>query len=86
MASGVYIVPPFGTYFSAITFSLTCGLHSAGCRTTFALASDVCPLVGEVGPGACAGFLPTGKVPAHWRIELGLAPVMGSAKSLLNHV
>ena len=33
------------------------GLLSAGCRVVVPLAFGVCPLVGEVGLGACVGFL-----------------------------
>ena len=47
-------------YFSAISFCLTfsvCGLHSAGCRIVVPLVSVVCPLMGEVGLGACVGCL-----------------------------
>ena len=36
------------------------------------LASDVCPLVGKVGPGACAGFL------VGWK---GACPLVGRAGS-----
>ena len=45
--------------FSIVSFCVTfsvCGLLSSGCRI-IVLASGVCPLVGEVGPGACAGLL-----------------------------
>ena len=45
------------------------------------LASRVCPLVGEVGPG----FVQTSSwerlVPAHWWVELALTPVVGRAVS-----
>ena len=34
-----------------------CGLCSAGCRTIVLLASGVCHLVSEVGPGVFQGFL-----------------------------
>ena len=57
---GVYLVPFFATYFSIISLCLNfcvCGLLSTGCSTVVPLASSVCPLVGVVGPGACAGFL-----------------------------
>ena len=57
---GFYLVPSSGTYFSVISFCLTfcvCGLHFSGCRIIAPLAASVCSLVGEAGPGACAGFL-----------------------------
>ena len=57
---GFYLFPLPGTYFSAISFCLTfcvCGLYSSGCSFVFPLGSGVFPLVGEVGPGVCAGFL-----------------------------
>lgn len=57
------LVPLSGTYFPAISFFLTfcvCGLHSSGYRSVAPLASSICPLVGEVGPEACAGFLVRG--------------------------
>ena len=56
----LYLVLSSGTYFSAVSLCLTfcvCGLHSSGCRAVVLLASGVCPLVGEIGLGACAGFL-----------------------------
>ena len=65
-----YIVPSFTIYFSVITFCITfcvCGLLSTGCRIVFPLACGVCPLVGEVGPGTCAGFLVGGTgIALHW--------------------
>ena len=54
------ILPFSATYFSVVSFFLSyCvyALLSAGCRVVVPLASVVCPLVNEVGPGACAGFL-----------------------------
>ena len=39
-----------------ILFNLL-GMRSAGCSFIVLLASVVCPLVGEVGPGACVSFL-----------------------------
>ena len=60
-SSGVcYCSFVFGIYFSTISFCLTffvCGLLSAVYRIIVPLASGVCPMVGEAGPGACAGFL-----------------------------
>ena len=56
---GFYLGPSSGTYFSAESFCLTfciCGLHTTGCKIVFPLAFVAC-LMGEVGPGACAGFL-----------------------------
>ena len=46
------------------------------------LASGVCPLVGEAGLEACAGFLVEGLVPVHWWVELGLGPLVGRAVSM----
>ena len=43
------------------------------------LASSVCPLVDEVGTGACAGFL-TGRLVSSL-LELGLVPLIGRAVS-----
>ena len=57
---GFYLAPSSAKYFSVIPFCLTysvCGLLSTGCRVVVPLASGVCPLVGEVGQGACVGFL-----------------------------
>ena len=34
-----------------------CDLLPIGCRVLVSLVSDVCFLVGEVGPGTCVGFL-----------------------------
>ena len=45
-----------------------------------ALASGVCPLVGEVHSGACAGFLVEGNV-ALWVVELGFVLLVGRAVS-----
>lgn len=56
---GLYLVSSSGIYFSVVSFCLSfcvCGL-SAGWRLIAPLPSGVCPLVGEVGPGPCAGFL-----------------------------
>ena len=44
------------------------------------LASDVCPLVAEVHPGACAGFVVEG-TGALWWVELGLVVIEGRAVS-----
>ena len=60
---GFDLVPSSGTYFSSVSFCLTfcvCGLHFSGYRFVASLASDVCLLVCEVGPGACMGFLVDG--------------------------
>ena len=57
---GFYLVPSSKTYFSATSFCLTfcvCGLLSTGWKTVALLSSGVCPLVGVIGPEACAGFL-----------------------------
>ena len=57
---GFYVPPSSASYFSVISFCLTYCFYvllSTGCRVIVPLASVVCPLVSEVGPGACAGFL-----------------------------
>ena len=82
---GFYLVPlsVTQTYFSVDSFCLTyCvyGLLSTGCRIVVPLASGVCPLVGEVRPGACAGFLVEG-TGALWWAELGLVLLVGRAVS-----
>ena len=72
---GFYLVPSFAIYFSVISFSLTfcvCGLLSTGCRIAVPLVSGVGSLVGEVGPGACVGFLVG---------ETGACPLVGRAGS-----
>ena len=51
-----------------------CGLWSLGYRIVFCLASGICPLVGEVGPGACAEFLME---------ESGACPLVGGVGSCL---
>ena len=55
-----HLAPSSGTYFSVVSFCLTycvCGLLFAGCSVIVSLACGVCPLVGDVGPGACVAFL-----------------------------
>ena len=55
-----YLAPLSATYISVISFCLmycVCGLLSVGYSVVVPLASVVCSLVGEVGPGACVGFL-----------------------------
>ena len=57
---GFYLVPLFGTYFPAVSCCLSfrvCGLLSIGNRIIVIFASDICHLVGEVGPGDCSGIL-----------------------------
>ena len=49
-----------------------CVLCSPDCRIVVCLASGVCPLVVEVDPGTCAGFLLEGT---------GAFPVVGGAGS-----
>ena len=69
-----------GLYFSAFSFCFAicvCGLFSVGCRFVAPFSSGDCPLGDEVDPGACAGFLMGGTVPAHWQVELGLIPLVG---------
>ena len=44
-------------------------------------ASDICPLVGEVGTGACAGFLLRGTGACPLLGRAGLFPLVGSAMS-----
>lgn len=56
-----------------LTFCI-CGLFSAGYRIVV-LASGVCSLVGEFGPGACSDFLVEGSGPAHCWVELRLVPL-----------
>lgn len=58
-----YLVSSYATYFSAISFCLTlpvCGLCSSVPQTAVLLVSGACLLVGELCPGACAGFLARG--------------------------
>ena len=50
-------------------------------RVVVPVASGVCPLVGEVHPRACAGFLWEGQMPVLLWVELGLVPLMGRAVS-----
>ena len=57
---GFYLAPSSATHFSVLSFCLTyhvCGLFSTGCRILVYLATSICPLVGEVGPGAYTSFL-----------------------------
>ena len=54
---GFYFILSFTICFSVISFVLNCGFFSAGYRVVVPLASDVCPLEGEVNPGTCVGFL-----------------------------
>ena len=63
-----------------VTFCIG-GFHSIGCRIAAPFSSGVCPLVSEVGPKSCAGFLVYGLVPAHWLGELGLTPLVGKTVS-----
>ena len=81
---GFYLAPSSATYFSVASFCLTyCvyGLFSTGCRVIVALASVVCPLVGEVGPGACVGFL-VGGTGAYTLVDRAESlPPMGRASS-----
>ena len=81
---GFYLVPSSKTYFSTTSFCLTfcvCGLLSANWRIIGTLASGVCLLVGEIGSEACADFLVKGLVPAHWWVDLGLIPLVGTVMS-----
>ena len=39
-----------------ILSNIVCGLCFSSCEFVVPLASVVCPLVGDVGPGDCAGF------------------------------
>ena len=60
---GFYLISSYATYFSAISFCLTlpvCGLCSSFPQIVVLLVSGVCPLVGELCPEACAGFLARG--------------------------
>ena len=65
---GFYFVPSSGTYSSSVSFCLTfCvyGVCSADCWIIIHSASAICPLSGEAGLEACAGFLIGVLVPAH---------------------
>ena len=53
----------------------------SGYRFVVPLASAVCPLVGQVVPGVCAGFLVGGTGAYSWWVELGLVPLVGRATS-----
>ena len=55
-------------------------LLSIGYRIVIPLTSGVCSLVGEFGPGACAGFVVEG-TGALWWVELGLVLIEGRAVS-----
>ena len=60
---GFYLAPLSAAYFSVISFCLNyCiyGLLPVGCTVVVPLLSVDCPLLSEVGPGACAGFLAGG--------------------------
>ena len=75
---GFYLVPLSGTYFSAVLFCVTfcvCGLCSIVCRVVVPVASDVCPFLGEVGPGACTRLLMGGT---------GACSLVGGAVSCLS--
>ena len=75
---GFYLVPLSGTYFSAVSFCLTfcvCGLCSIVCGVVVPVASDVCPFLGEVGPGACTRLLMGG---------IGACLLVGGAVSCLS--
>ena len=55
-----YLVPLSETHLSVISFCLifcVCGLLSAGWRLIVPPASDICPLVGEIGSEACTRLL-----------------------------
>ena len=57
---GFYLAPLCVGYFSVISFCLTyCvyGLLSTDCRVVVLFVFVDCPLLSEVGPGACAGLL-----------------------------
>ena len=62
---------PLNIYILRCLTFCVCGLRSAGCRAIAPLTSGVCPQVGGVGPGACAGFLVGG--PVACPLELGLS-------------
>ena len=42
---------------SHFVYLSVCGLRSSGWKTVILPGSGVCPMLGEVDPGACAGFL-----------------------------
>ena len=55
-----YLVPLSETHLSVISFCLifcVCGLLSAGWRLIVPPASDICPLVGEIGSEASTRLL-----------------------------
>ena len=56
---GFYLIPLFAAYFYGVSFCLTLCLRSPFHRlhVHHFCASCVCPLLGEVVPGVCAGFL-----------------------------
>ena len=55
-----YLVPSSARYFSVVLFCLTycvCGFLCTSYRVVVTLASDVYPLLGEIGTLTCVGFL-----------------------------
>jgi len=55
-----YLVPSSARYFSVVLLFLTycvCGFLCIGYRVVVAVASDVYPLLGEIGTLTCVGFL-----------------------------
>ena len=68
-----YLVPLSETHLSVISFCLifcVCGLLSAGWRLIVPPASDICPLVGEIGSEASTRLLVGGT---------GTCPLVGGA-------
>ena len=58
-----------------------CGHCFSGCRSAISFASGVCPLVDEVVPGACAGFLLGGTDACPLCMGMVLIPLIGKAIS-----
>ena len=75
------VVPSSEIYILWYLTFCVCGLHSAGCRTIAPLTSGVCPQVGGVGPGACAGFLVGGPVACSLEGRAGFVFLVGKTPS-----
>ena len=58
-----------------------CGHCFSGCRSVISFAFGVCPLVDEVVPGACAGFLLGGTDACPLCMGMVLIPLIGKAIS-----
>ena len=74
--------PPSPTTGCHLTLSnFLCGHCFSGCRSVISFASGVCPLVDEVVPGACAGFLLGGTDACPLCMGMVLIPLIGKAIS-----